>query len=200
MDNWFGSRLSAARKAAGLTQTDVAERLTERGYPIRTQGVSKWERGTTLPNALQMVELCRLYRIRDAVTAFSPADIPEDKPVRFLPLYRLAVSAGTGEFLDGAGYDSVEVGEEVSPAADFGVRISGDSMEPRFVHGQIVWVKKQETLRPGEIGIFLLNGSGYCKRLEKTEQGTALISLNSAYAPIPVKSGDDLRVFGRVVG
>lgn len=200
MDNSFGTRLSAARKAVGLTQTDVAERLTERGFPIRTQAVSKWERGTTLPNALQMVELCRLYRIRDVVTAFALSEEPGEKPIRFLPLYRLAVSAGTGEFLDGAGFDTVEVGEEVSPSADFGVRISGDSMEPRFVHGQIVWVKKQDTLSPGEIGIFLLNGSGYCKRLERTEHGTALISLNSSYAPIHVRSGDDLRVFGKVVG
>ena len=54
MDNDFGKRLAAARKAAGLNQTQVARRLTEAGYPVRTQAVSKWETGTTLPSALQL--------------------------------------------------------------------------------------------------------------------------------------------------
>ena len=198
MENDFGRRLAAARKAAGFNQTQVARRMTEAGYPVRTQAVSKWETGTTLPSALQLVELCALYGIRDVVTAFSTRQ--ESRRGRVLPLYALAVSAGTGEFLDGEDYDTVEVGEEVSPQADFGVRISGDSMEPRFVHGQIVWVKRQEVLRSGEIGIFLYNGSGYCKRLERTGNGVELVSLNPQYAPIRVSSGDDLRVFGKVVG
>jgi transcriptional regulator with XRE-family HTH domain len=198
MEDSFGARLAAARRAAGLNQTEVAERLTARGFPVRTQAVSKWETDTTQPGARQLVELCRLYGIRDVVAAFGARS--GALPGRVLPLYRLAVSAGTGEFLDGEGYDSVEVGEEVSPLADFGVRIAGDSMEPRFVHGQIVWVKRQETLRPGEIGIFLYNGAGYCKRLERRSGRVELISLNNAYPPIRVGPADELRVFGRVVG
>ena len=196
MDVSFGSQLAAARKAAGLNQTEVARRLTEAGFPVRTQAVSKWETDTTQPSARQLVELCRLYSIRDVVAVF----LPRERRGRMLPLYRLAVSAGTGEFLDGDGYDSVEVGEEVSPLADFGVRIAGDSMEPRFVNGQIVWVRRQETLRHGEIGIFLYNGAGYCKRLERVGGGVELVSINRAYPPIRVAPEDELRVFGKVVG
>lgn len=198
MDNSFGSRLSVYRKAAGFNQTQVAERMTAAGFPLRTQAVSKWETGQTLPNARQLVELCRLYGIRDVVAAFGTS--AERPSGRILPLYHLAVSAGVGEYLDGAGYDSVEVGEEVSPAADFGVRIAGDSMEPRFVHGQIVWVHRQSELESGQIGIFLLNGAGYCKRLERRGEGVELLSLNPRYAPIRVSAEDELRVFGKVVG
>ncbi len=199
MDNSFGRRLAAARKAVGLNQTEVAERLSRAGYPVRTQAVSKWERGTTQPSGRQLVELCRLYAIRYVVAAFGPAERTPGR-ARVLPLYHLAVSAGTGEFLDGSDYDTVEVGEEVSAQADFGVRIAGDSMEPRFVHGQIVWVKRQETLQSGEIGVFLWNGAGYCKRLEQDGKGTALVSLNPRYPPIRVTAGDEFRVFGKVVG
>ena len=109
-DNSFGARLAAARRAAGYNQTEVAKYITEAGFPVRTQAVSKWERGTTLPSARQLVELCRLYHIRDVVAAFAPAE--ERRAVRTLPLYRLAVSAGTGELLDGTDYDTVEVGDE----------------------------------------------------------------------------------------
>ena len=195
----FGQRLALARKDAGYNQTEVAKFMTDAGYPVRTQAVSKWERGTTLPSALQLVELCRLYRIRDVVKTFGEK-IELRRRVRYLPLYQLAVSAGTGELLDGTDYDEVEVGDEVSADADFGVRIAGDSMEPRFVHGQIVWVHRQETLRSGEIGIFLYNGSGFCKRLERVGGRVSLVSLNPRYEPIRVTAADDLRVFGRVVG
>ena len=176
-DNSFGARLAAARRAAGYNQTEVAKYITEAGFPVRTQAVSKWERGTTLPSARQLVELCRLYHIRDVVAAFAPAE--ERRAVRTLPLYRLAVSAGTGELLDGTDYDTVEVGDEVSP---------------------IVWVHRQETLRAGEIGVFLYNGAGYCKRFERAAGRVELVSLNPRYAPIRVAEGDELRVFGRVVG
>ncbi|MBQ7736805.1 MAG: helix-turn-helix domain-containing protein [Oscillospiraceae bacterium] len=196
----FGARLAAARKSAGLNQTEVARLMTEAGYPVRTQAVSKWERETTLPSAVQLIELCRLYAIRDVAAYFGLAPEELRTPGRILPLYRLAVSAGTGEFLDGSDYDTVEVGEEVSPQADFGVRIAGDSMEPRFVNGQIVWVHRQDTLRPGEIGVFLYNGSGYCKRLERRNGATELVSLNPLYAPIRVREEDEFRLFGKVVG
>ena len=64
-DNSFGARLAAARRAAGYNQTEVAKYITEAGFPVRTQAVSKWERGTTLPSARQLVELCRLYHIQN---------------------------------------------------------------------------------------------------------------------------------------
>lgn len=51
-------------------------------------------------------------------------------PRRTLKLYDLPVSAGTGQFLDSDSFSEMEVGNEVSAQADFGVRVSGDSMEP----------------------------------------------------------------------
>lgn len=80
------------------------------------------------------------------------AAAPEPAVLRSLPLYSLAVSAGTGQFLDGESYEMQPVGPEVPEEANFGVRVAGDSMEPRFHSGQTVWVHQQPTLDPGEIG------------------------------------------------
>ena len=41
-ENSFGARLAAARRAAGYNQTEVAKHITEAGFPVRTQAVSKW--------------------------------------------------------------------------------------------------------------------------------------------------------------
>ena len=66
------------------------------------------------------------------------AAVPEVPALRSLPLYSLAVSAGTGQFLDGESYEMQPVGPEVPEEANFGVRVAGDSMEPHFHDGQTV--------------------------------------------------------------
>ena len=88
----------------------------------------------------------------------------------------------------------------MSPDADFGVRVSGDSMEPLYLNGQIIWVHQQETLEDGEIGIFFLDGEAYVKKYHQTPDGISLISMNKKYVPIKVSSGSVFRTFGKVVG
>ena len=119
---------------------------------------------------------------------------------RTLRLFDIPASAGVGNFLDGDNFTEVEVGEEVPATADFGIRISGDSMEPRFVNGQIVWVQKTDTLNDGDIGIFFLDGNAYCKKLQDNENGVYLLSLNSKYTPIAITENQTFKIFGKVVG
>ena len=213
MDKSFGGRLAAARKAAGYNQTQVAQRLTAAGFPVHTQAVSKWETGLTVPNARQLIELCRLYGIRDVVSAFAPAE--PRSPGRVLPLYELAVSAGTGEFLDGDDYEMRRFDADAVPAeADFCLRVGGDSMEPVFHDGQIVFVRKCAALRPGEVGIFSCDGEGYIKVYgERTplrpeeytdSQGVVhrqpvLVSYNKAYPDRVIAPDADFRILGRVL-
>ena len=118
---------------------------------------------------------------------------------RQMPLYDLPASAGTGVFLDSDSYTLIDVDETVPENANLAVRISGDSMTPLYTDGQIVYVRQQPNLKPGEIGIFVLNGEAYCKKLE-TDGGIKLISLNPNYKPIKVKYSYELRVIGKVVG
>ena len=125
------------------------------------------------------------------------AIIPFPRRIR---LYDIPVSAGTGNFLDEADFETIEVGQEVPESADFGVRITGDSMEPRFIDGQIVWVHKQDTLQNGEIGIFFLDQCAYIKKLQDEEDRLSLISLNSKYKPIPIGTNNTFKIFGKVVG
>ena len=117
---------------------------------------------------------------------------------RTIPLYDLPASAGTGQFLDSNSYELIDVDDTVPLSATYAVRISGDSMLPRFTDHQIVYIKQQQTLESGEIGIFILNGDAYCKQLE-ADNNTMLVSLNSKYKPIVIKEYDEFRVLGKVV-
>ncbi len=129
------------------------------------------------------------------------ADTPRQEVRRFtrtIPLYDLPVSAGTGQFLDSDRYELIDVDEMVPLSATFAVRISGDSMSPRYVDRQIVYVRPQQTLESGETGIFLLNGDAYCKIFMKDGE-IALLSINRKYPPIKIREYDEIRVIGKVV-
>lgn len=119
---------------------------------------------------------------------------------RTLPLFDLPASAGKGSFLDGDSYEMIEVGSEVPEIADFGIKISGDSMLPRFLDKQIVWVQKTDYLENGEFGIFYLDGNSYIKKFQDLPGNMALLSLNPIYAPLPVRENSTFKIFGRVVG
>ena len=88
----------------------------------------------------------------------------------------------------------------IPESASFGVKISGDSMEPEFEDGQIAWILKQDMVENGEIGIFSLNGEAYIKKLQDDKNGVFLISLNEKYPPIPVREHDRFDIQGKVVG
>lgn len=123
------------------------------------------------------------------------------RSIRIMKLFHLPVSAGNGQYLDSDSYDEIEVGNEVPDNADFGVTISGDSMEPQFVDGQTVWVHAQSSIEPGEIGIFFHNGEGFIKKLGSDGEHTLLLSLNhKKYAPRIIQKDDEFLVFGKVVG
>ena len=83
-----GETLSRLRREAGLSQGDAAAYLTGSGCPCNQKSLSKWERGVNLPNAEQLLLLCRLYGVRDVLHCFFGM---EDELSRLNPLGRRRV-------------------------------------------------------------------------------------------------------------
>lgn len=126
-------------------------------------------------------------------------DLPKDS--RGIAVFFQPSAAGTGTFLDSDDYDEVDVPlTSINAHASFGVRVSGDSMEPEFENKDIVYVRQQRDLENGEIGIFILNGDAYIKKLSNNGKSISLLSLNPTYPPIEVKETDEIRVVGKVIG
>ena len=129
----------------------------------------------------------------------------------------LGASAGTGDFLDEGGFEKVSFPESAVPKnADIGIRVDGNSMEPVYHDGQIVWVKRCDRLSPGDVGIFTYDGSGYIKQYSEAEPEEAyreaftdsegvihpqpvLISYNREYAPIRISPHAPFGIVGRVL-
>ena len=116
---------------------------------------------------------------------------------RSIKLFELPVSAGVGVYLDDAQVDTISIPNTDKTAdADYALRISGNSMEPKYHSGDVLLVQSADSIEQGEMGIFLLDGSGYFKVFG----GDRLISLNPEYGPIMLKDFSDVHCKGRVVG
>lgn len=184
----FGKKLLEVRETAKISRVQMAERLKDKGFDVKTYTISKWETGVSKPSIEAFLAICDICRVKDIREAFASK--------RLLRLYDIPVSAGHGNYLDDGSYEMIEVDSTVPGLADYAVRVSGNSMMPRFVDRQIVFIHEQPGLEEGEIGIFLLNNNIYLKKLGEGY----LISLNPEYDPIPILDYDDLRIFGKVVG
>lgn len=118
-------------------------------------------------------------------------------------VYDQPAAAGLGNYLDDPDYHMEYYPEDViHPYADFGVLIDGDSMEPKVHDGGTVFVEAMQSIEPGQIGIFVLNGKSYCKKLavDHGKRQIRLVSLNKKYEDIIVGEFDSFRTLGRVRG
>lgn len=79
--------------------------------------------------------------------------------------------------------DYEEIDEEMAKKGEyFGLKIKGDSMEPRIQNGDVVIVRKQETAESGDTAIVLVNGNdATVKKIKITEDGITLIPNNPAF-------------------
>jgi repressor LexA len=122
-------------------------------------------------------------------------DSVKEKILDKFKLFQDPVSAGLGSWLsEGTEYNYVEI-EHPPIDADFALKVRGDSMSPLYNDDEVVFVKANVLVEPGQVGIFLLNGEGYLKQW----QGNRLLSLNNKYEPINITEYDTFMIIGKVV-
>lgn len=140
-------------------------------------------------------ESARVQRLTDLQSR--PAALVEFQKTSGTPMsiytymHKLA-SAGNGFYFDDIPTETIEA--PYMEGADFIIGVSGDSMEPTYHDGDLVYVQKRQIVEIGDIGIFMVNNECYIK--EAGEEG--LISHNKKYPMIP---GDEsIQCIGKVLG
>ncbi|MBQ6149084.1 MAG: helix-turn-helix transcriptional regulator [Oscillospiraceae bacterium] len=250
--NMIGKKIGKARKNAGLTQAEFANKLQDYGVNVKTPAVNKWEGGDNVPNAYQLLAICHLLGIKGGLDYFtgyveSNETMLNDEGRRLLRRYaeyllsdgrytrkRPSVkdeevekkdvnhfglaSAGLGELLGEDQYEVVSYPASMVPEeTDFAVTVAGDSMEPRYHDGQVIFIKQTNTLENGQVGLFGYDGDGYVKVYREVMPNEDeiedyldewdcvrpkifLVSYNKAkYEPIEVKNPESFIIFGRVL-
>ncbi len=115
---------------------------------------------------------------------------------RFFAYYgKIAAAGASVKFSDVAAGVRSYPESELNKNADYVIEVSGDSMEPEYLDGDIVYVQKTDHIETGDIGIFQKDNHIYIKKA--AENG--LISLNPNYLPLTADRGR-IMVLGKVLG
>lgn len=109
------------------------------------------------------------------------------------------LSAGTGIVdLDPTDTTEIELNGHV-PQHDLAFEVRGDSMEPVFENGEIVFVKKTQDIHNGQIIAVQINEEAFIKKVYITNDHMRLVSLNKEYEDIIANENDDIRIVGKVL-
>ena len=78
------------------------------------------------------------------------------------------------------------------------VRLKGDSMEPTYKDGDIIYVTEKPDVRDGQVAIVILDDEACLKRVYHIPNGLQLLSDNPKYAPFTATTDDynTIRIIG----
>lgn len=170
------------RELVALVLNKESERITKANYGIGTDTESG-----------KNARILKPKKAKSGYTAYSPS--PSGR--RAISLYDMPVSAGSGMYLDGERSEEINIPDTVkTQSADYALRISGNSMEPKYHNGDILLIEDCDSVEIGELGIFVLDGEGYFKQFG----GDRLISFNPDYGDIMLKDFENAECCGKVIG
>ena len=196
--NTLGDRIRILRSGRALTQQAVAEALG-----VSRSAVAMWEKDEREPNLETLTQLAKLLNVPlSALVEREEAPMPENlRPVRTrrIPLLG-AIAAGEPIFCEEEYETYVDVGGSVR--ADFALEVQGESMEPVYKDGDVVYIRRQDDVLDGQVAAVAVDGLATLKRVYHLPIGVQLMPINPAFAPMlfTAENSDSVRILGLAVG
>ena len=187
----FGQRLKELRKAAGYSQTRLAEYLG-----ISQQAVGKWETGRATPDPNTIATIARLLGV-SADTMLGTAGTGGMEAL--VPVVG-SVRAGYGALALEEDYGT-EPANVRDPENYLYLIVKGDSMEPRIFDGDYALVHKQNTLENGDLGVLIYGDEeATLKRYIRRGNAVILEPFNPDYEPLVIEGEalEHLHIVGKV--
>ncbi|MBO5959174.1 MAG: helix-turn-helix domain-containing protein [Lentisphaeria bacterium] len=193
----IGENIKYLRKRAGYSQEQLARKLG-----VKQSSVSLWEKGKNNPDTETLAKAAQVFSV--------PLDFfLSDEPRRELDSIRINRAA-----IPILG--NIACGQRVTPdtnpegyadlpegvTADFALRCKGDSMEPTFIDGDIVLIRRQPEVEAGQIAAVSIAGETTLKHVYRQKDGLLLVADNPSYSPIfaPANSDEQIIIHGLAVG
>lgn len=215
-----GQRLKIRRTELGYTQSQIATVLG-----VNRTSYHQWEAGKAQPNKKNLSALAEYlkvdefyfeseYKIVSSYLRLNPVNRQnlEDYAVKLLEnqnkviqLYSIqvlddiALSAGSGESI-GNEYDIKEVFAEKDYSYDIATWIKGNSMEPKYLDGEVALIRETGFDYDGAVYALVINGEGYIKRVYREEEGIRLVSYNPTIPDRLISYEEEIKIVGKVIG
>ena len=174
------NRIKELRLSKAIKQVDFAKMLG-----VSQATVSGWESEKYQPDRDTLIKMASYFDVSvDYLIGNSPIKKEKKKGVQ-VPVLGDVRAGYPMEAVENI-IDYEEIDEETARRGEFfALRIKGDSMEPKFSEGDVVIVRKQETVDSGDIVVALVNGdSATIKKLKRHQNGITLMPTNPTYEPM----------------
>ena len=195
-------RIKTRREELGLTQEDLAHRM---GYKSKSS-INKIEMGK---NDIPQSKVVAFAKALETTTAYLMGvdEAKEAIPPGFLPLPEMDDVPLIGRIACGSPITAEENVEGIVSVptywkASFTLMCEGDSMEPRIHDGDLVAIRKQDSVEQGQIAAVRIDGEATLKHVYVYPSYIELRPENTAYESI-IKIGsemNDVHIEGLAVG
>lgn len=193
--------IKSRRKELNLTLEQVGNLVG-----VGKSTVRKWETGD-IENMKRdkIVKLAKALKVSPSYIMGIEDEQPqlETLPVKKIPVVS-KISAGLPIYSEENLIDYIYFATNKlnSDKEEFGLKVSGDSMDKIFQDGDIVVVEKDSIVENGQLGVVMINGyNATVKRIRYNGDQVILIpeSNNTNHYPQVYGKDDEVKIIGRVV-
>ena len=193
--------IKSRRKELNLTLEQVGDLVG-----VGKSTVRKWETGD-IENMKRdkIVKLAKALRVSPSYIMGIEEEQPqiETLPVKKIPVVS-RISAGLPIYSEENLIDYIYFATNKLnyDKEEFGLKVSGDSMDKIFQDGDIVVVEKDSIVENGQLGVVMINGyNATVKRIRYNGDQVILIpeSNNTNHYPQVYGKNDEVKIIGRVV-
>ncbi|MBE7322937.1 helix-turn-helix domain-containing protein [Staphylococcus capitis] len=187
-----------------MKENNINRKKLSNDLKVKYTTLSDWINAKTYPRIDKIELLADYFNV-------TKADLVEDKekqvletlPVKKIPVVS-KISAGLPIYSEENLIDYIYFATNKlnSDKEEFGLKVSGDSMDKIFQDGDIVVVEKDSVVENGQLGVVMINGyNATVKRIRYNGDQIILIpeSNNSNHYPQVYGKDDEVKVIGRVV-
>lgn len=188
-----GNLIKKLRKERKMTQADLAKLLD-----VAPTAVSAWERNENRPLMDKLTKIAEIFGVPVTVffEEFGVSPVPE--MVQIPIIGRISCGNGVLAYEEIEGYEPIPR-EWLGSGEYFFLRARGDSMTgARIEEGDLVLIRKQETVKNGEIAAVLIGDEAVLKKVYFQNGAMILQSANPNYPPI-VCPPAEARIIGKLV-
>lgn len=196
----FKDMLKFFRNQRGLSQSELAKKLG-----LSPSTISMYEVGKREPDFETEEKIADFFNI-SLTTLRGKSEELRPSHTSINVLGHVAAGIPIEEIEDVI--DTEEISESLARSGEFfGLKVKGDSMEPRILNGDYVIVRQQNDAESGDIVIVEVNNKEdrevTCKKLVKYDSSIALVSLNNKYEPMMFTNEEiekkPVKIIGKVV-
>lgn len=202
MNDITAKRIRLARINRGMTLEELGEKIG-----VNKTAIYKYEKGLIVNLKRSTIEALAIALNVNPVWLMGLTDEGEIIPSNlFTPTFKSVpilgkIACGTPILAQENQEGSAPVSEHI--VADFALWCRGDSMAPRFEDGDLVFIRQQDDVDPGQIAAVLIDDEATLKHVYKAPGQLTLVADNPAYPPLiysdPVTL-QSIRILGLVTG